>query len=835
MPAPLPVSQYQQCDTDTDTDCQDPGSGRGSTAEKIDTGHESDTGVRQGVREGERERGGEGESALARAAQAHTVVGRVPAQGAGRDYVHFQAVSSLTPRPNPQGNWPTLHYKVTRTCPAIVRATLEAAGFVKTNGSNWNLHWSGKHVPPSTVRTTPTHQSLNHFPHSYEMTRKDCLVRNIQRHAETRRTEDWSFFPKSWILPGDTKQLVEYCEDVGTRLDRDGDIVFPPLIVKPSSSSCGRGIRLVSHLTDLPSHGAGSFVVSEYISNPYLLETKKFDIRVYLLVTSWDPLVMYLHEDGLVRLATRPYSHGDMHNVSREKLCSHLTNYSINKRSSLYKQPTNEDDTTGSKRSLRSLWEHLGRTHTTSDIAHLQKRIDSLLIKTLVSCEPRVARYTTSRYSYKHSASSGSPYVSSSRVGAACFEIYGVDILIDDALNPYLLEVNFCPSFATDSPLDMAVKSRVVAESFNICGISTHTPGRPLHSSLSASPLLMPLQSRGGKKPKPRSVYSGRRGPRRLSTPNRGTRDTRPVSRGVRNNGPDRSARPMSGTPNRFSMARSLSLPMPRTSTAGSTARGRERWRLDGARESVLSTAEVAHLHRNFQRELTAVQSTGFRLVFPATTGSFYTDFFDGRRPRLEALYEYMGQSHVDSHIVSDGFRIQPNARSAPRDSRTYHVNGPGKSPKARPNRGRSRGRGGRGGRPQSRGHTVSRSSSVGTVSRRGSVMREREREMQRDYDAVAPSGASHTTHSSQGYAVARGRVYSIGGERASSPGGRRGLSYADANPRRISLGSTRDTDRDSLGSPLSGSSNGFDVAPVRRGSTDGPQAVWLPRLVMDN
>lgn len=45
-----------------------------------------------------------------------------------------------------------------------------------------------------------------------------------------------------------------------------------------------------------------------------------------------------------------------------------------------------------------------------------------------------------------------------------CFEILGFDILLDENIRPWLLEVNHSPSFSTDSPLDKALKRDVIYE-----------------------------------------------------------------------------------------------------------------------------------------------------------------------------------------------------------------------------------------------------------------------------------------------------------------------------------------------------------------------------------
>ena len=52
-----------------------------------------------------------------------------------------------------------------------------------------------------------------------------------------------------------------------------------------------------------------------------------------------------------------------------------------------------------------------------------------------------------------------------------CFEVFGFDILVDSDLKPWLLEVNLSPSLATDSPLDMMIKSTLLSDVFNLVGV----------------------------------------------------------------------------------------------------------------------------------------------------------------------------------------------------------------------------------------------------------------------------------------------------------------------------------------------------------------------------
>jgi tubulin polyglutamylase TTLL1 len=49
-----------------------------------------------------------------------------------------------------------------------------------------------------------------------------------------------------------------------------------------------------------------------------------------------------------------------------------------------------------------------------------------------------------------------------------CFEVYGFDILIEDNLKPWLIEVNACPSLSTTTEVDRVLKTQVINDTFNI-------------------------------------------------------------------------------------------------------------------------------------------------------------------------------------------------------------------------------------------------------------------------------------------------------------------------------------------------------------------------------
>lgn len=128
-------------------------------------------------------------------------------------------------------------------------------------------------------------------------------------------------------------------------------------------------------------------VVQEYVNNPFLIDNLKFDMRLYVLVLSCDPLKIFLHKEGLVRFATQSYQPitmgGENNKDAMKNMFIHLTNYALNKENKEFKQANSIDDERGHKRSITSLWNKLQSQG--KDIVVIQDEIKDLIIKTILS------------------------------------------------------------------------------------------------------------------------------------------------------------------------------------------------------------------------------------------------------------------------------------------------------------------------------------------------------------------------------------------------------------------------------------------------------------------
>nr|XP_060614176.1 tubulin polyglutamylase TTLL5 isoform X2 [Anolis sagrei ordinatus] len=343
-----------------------------------------------------------------------------------------------------------LAFKIVRTDSRLVRSILSAHGFreVHPSSNEYNLMWTGSHLKPYVLRSLTDIQKVNHFPRSYELTRKDRLYKNINRMQQTYGFKSFHVLPQTFILPAEYQEFCNsYAKDRG------------PWIVKPVASSRGRGVYLINSPNQISLEE--NILVSRYINNPLLIDDFKFDVRLYVLVTSYDPLLVYLYEEGLARFATVRYDQGAK-NIKNQFM--HLTNYSVNKKSGDYvscDDPEVEDY--GNKWSMSAMLRYLKQEG--KDTTGLMASVEDLIIKTILSAELAIASACKAFVPHR----------------GVCFELYGFDVLIDSTLKPWLLEVNLSPSLACDAPLDLKIKASMISDMFTLVGFVCQDPGQRLN------------------------------------------------------------------------------------------------------------------------------------------------------------------------------------------------------------------------------------------------------------------------------------------------------------------------------------------------------------------
>ncbi|XP_053319744.1 tubulin polyglutamylase TTLL13-like [Spea bombifrons] len=349
----------------------------------------------------------------------------------GQDFLNFRKETS-TPKPRPIGiNLTNCRYD-------SVRRAVRRCGMKEVeDGDEWVVYWSDTSTSLQRIRAMERYQKINHFPGMNAIYRKDLLARNMNRLLKLF-PEEYNIFPRTWSMPADYGAFQDY-----GRINKG-----ETFICKPGTGSQGTGIFLTHNTKDIKRYD--KVVCQQYLGKPFLIDGFKFDLRIYVLVTSCDPLRVYMYKEGIVRFATIDYiepSHANLKNVFM-----HLTNYSINKNNKNFIR----DDIKGSKRKISTLNSWL-ENHG-YDTVKLWGDIEDVVIKTLISAHPIL----------KHNYRTCFP---NHLAGSACFEVLGFDIILDKNLKPWLLEVNHSPSFRTDSCLDREVKDALLEDTLNLINL----------------------------------------------------------------------------------------------------------------------------------------------------------------------------------------------------------------------------------------------------------------------------------------------------------------------------------------------------------------------------
>ncbi|XP_039968539.1 probable tubulin polyglutamylase ttll-15 [Bactrocera tryoni] len=268
------------------------------------------------------------------------------------------------------------------------------------NNENWSLLWA--HEYPflkmgTRIRNILSRQIVNHFPGIGFITSKVDLS-----------TAAFPFMPKAFRLPEQQAEFLKFAMD-------NPDSIF----VEKNNKHRSIKIRPLNSI----NLNASDCFIQEYVQKPFLVDGHKFDVGVYIVLTSIEPLIVYMYEgDILFRYCPEKYYPFDAENINK---------YVIG----------NDYLPTWEVPSLIKYFERFGGSMRSSFDAYVRdqfldpsviwEQVEEIVRQTILSKKNNILKamqpFKTGKY----------------------FELLRFDLIVDDNLQVYLMEVNMSPNLSS--------------------------------------------------------------------------------------------------------------------------------------------------------------------------------------------------------------------------------------------------------------------------------------------------------------------------------------------------------------------------------------------------
>ncbi|KAG1663399.1 hypothetical protein FOA52_011677 [Chlamydomonas sp. UWO 241] len=350
-------------------------------------------------------------------------------------------------------------------------------------GGNWNLWFGGNGQKMEWAKFSgrdADQQVVNRIDNHKEVVTKSGLAANLALLAQQADAPSW--IPETHVLSqGSPKDQASFKRAYERHTKARSGMTW---IVKPTNANRGNGIEVFNKVDKVLSHvntrkpGAKS-IVQKYIDEPLLVHGRKFDLRAYVLVTPNGEV--FLHREAYVRTCGTPYVLDDLSNKA-----AHLTNDAVQKKTEEY--GLHEDHC---KLSLDELQAAVGDAVDVHGAVRAQ----------MVDCVRRLFGLVA-------------PKLNPRRL-AHCFELFGLDFMIDAKGRVFLIEVNTSPALFLAGRVLSDLLPRVVEEVVQK-GIDAVLPPPPGGGHERPEPLdgfermdLIACEASGALKPKAQAAAAG--------------------------------------------------------------------------------------------------------------------------------------------------------------------------------------------------------------------------------------------------------------------------------------------------------------------------------------
>ena len=242
------------------------------------------------------------------------------------------------------------------------------------------------------------------------------------------RTHASTLMPESYVLD-DPKEMDIFAK----KFDQSKNYIY---ILKKNVQR-KEGLKLTRDYYEIINGAKDNYrVVQKYITDLYLINQRKINLRIYLLIVIKDRIVhFYLCKKGKCIYTNKKYNDNDL------DFESNITSYHLDM--SVYKEnPRNFDE----------LKEYINEKSGQNKGNYLFDKIE-LLMKEISVCLSK------------------NLYQSKNISGTVSFQLFGIDVIFDKDLHPYLLEMNKGPDMTARDDIDEEMKNLVQSDMFKTVGI----------------------------------------------------------------------------------------------------------------------------------------------------------------------------------------------------------------------------------------------------------------------------------------------------------------------------------------------------------------------------
>ena len=327
-------------------------------------------------------------------------------------------------------------------------------------------------------------QIINHFENHNEISNKKNLFINLLKYCVYNKIDLFSFFPLTIILSFNKEyfndqielfkqiyiemsSLVEGTFDNEETLDNyfkyhfvrrknnSLKITVPKShytgknvwVLKRINLNRGREIKVVRDLDSIINIIENSkkekkyscLIIQKYIENTLLYNNRKFDIRIWVLISYLsknDKYEVYVFKEGHLKACSETF------NINSDDLYVHLTNYSVQK----YNKNFSKEEV-GNEISFELFQNELDKKGIKKNF---KKDIFPKILR-IIAISTNAAKTKINILARRN-----------------CFEIFGYDIILDGDCQPFLLEINTNPGLEESSPLIKMLVPRMIDDAFRL-------------------------------------------------------------------------------------------------------------------------------------------------------------------------------------------------------------------------------------------------------------------------------------------------------------------------------------------------------------------------------